>query len=478
MDDFALLDGIAQAELVRRGAVHPLELVDAAIARIERLNPSLGAVITPLFEQARAQAASAYLPDGPFRGVPFVLKDWFCHTAGDPYYEGFPILRRLGWRESHDTYLASRFLEAGLIVVGKTNIGSFVPSKTREFPTSCNPWDIARSPGASSGGTAAAVASGMVPFGHGNDGFGSIRIPASACGLVGLKASRGRISFGPARSPGLLGNIVEGVLTHSVRDAAAMLDVMAGQMPGDLFVAPPPHRPYLKEVGAPVDQLRIGLLTKDLVLQAPVADECVQAVQQVGHLLESLGHIVTESYPPALTGPTGLGEALRIVAASGTAANVDVWGERVGKQLTPNDVDPEVWERAELGRTYSAVQVHLAAQRLVAGVMRAPEWWASGYDLLVTPTMQQLPPRFADITEDMVGRVFGLFAMPWSVTGQPAICLPLYSSTDSLPIGIQFVADYGHEDLLIRVASQLEAALPWADRLPPLHASHVSRQMG
>lgn len=473
-DEYAELDAVAQAELVRRGEVPPIELVDAAIARIERLNPMLDAVITPLFEQARAQAASPRLPDGPFRGVPFLLKDWFCHTAGDPYYEGMPVLRERGWRARHDTYLAARFRAAGLVFLGKTNIGSYTRSRTPGFPTTRNPWDPERPPAGSSGGSAAAVASGMVPAAHGNDGTGSLRVPASACGLVSLKASRGRISFGPpdpTRSPGLLGHIVEGVLTRSVRDTAAFLDVMAGPMPGDLWAAPPPARPYREEVAAPPGRLRVGLLTRDLILEAPVGHDCIRVVRESGELLEMLGHTVEEdAYPSSLTGPTGLGEALRIVTASGAAATLDAWAERIGRPLAPEDVDPGTWARAELGRGFDAVRVHAAVRRLMSGVMRAPEWWASGYDLLVTPTVQQPTPRFEDLTEERVGTVFGLFTMPWSVTGQPAISLPLGRSGDGLPIGVQFVADYAREDLLIRVASQLEEARPWSGLVPPIHA--------
>ena len=468
-DGYASLDATAQAELVRRGEVRPIELVDAAIARIERLNPTLDAVITPLFDQARRQAASPQLPDGPFRGVPFLLKDWFCHTAGDPYSEGLPVLRALGWRAEHDTYLAAKFRAAGFVFLGKTNVGSYTESRTPAFPTTRNPWDPARPPAGSSGGSAAAVASGMVPIAHGNDGTGSIRIPASACGLVGLKPSRGRISFGPARLPGLLGNIAEGVLTRSVRDTAAVLDAVAGPMPGDLFVAPPPSRPYRAEVGSPPGRLRVGLLTQDLILGLPVGDECVTAAGETGRLLESLGHSVEASFPPALAGPTGLGLALRIVSASGTAATLDAWGARLGRPLGPEDVESGTWAFGELGRTYGAVQVQEAAQRLVAGVMRAPEWWTAGFDLLVTPTVQQPTPTFAGFTDDQIGRVFGLFAMPWSITGQPAISLPLHWSNDGLPIGVQLVADYGREDVLIRVASQLEAARPWSQRRPAIH---------
>jgi amidase len=471
MDEFAALDATAQAELVRRGDVAPLDLVDAAIARIQRLNPLLNAVITPLFEQARAQAAAATLPDGPFRGVPLLLKDFLCHTAGDPYYEGMRFLRDLDWRETHDTYLAAKLRAAGFIFVGKTNLPELAALATTEstaFGPTYNPWDRTRSPGGSSGGSAAAVAAGLVPVAHANDGTGSIRIPASACGLVGLKPSRGRTSIGPARSPGLLGNIVEHVLTRSVRDTAAILDAIAGPMPGDLFVAPPPRHPYREDVNVTPKRLRVGLLVQDLVLEQPVGSECVAAVHATGRLLESLGHTVEESFPPALTGPTGLGEALGIISASNLAARLDHWSARTERTIGPDDVEPHIWARAKWGRRFSAVQVHAAVQRLVAGVMRVPEWWATGFDLLITPTMQQPPPKIAEFSLEQQGPVFGLFAMPYSITGQPAISLPLHWSAEGLPIGVQLVADYGREDLLIQVAAQLEQVQPWAARWPSL----------
>ena len=483
IDEFGALDATAQADLVRRGDVQPIDLIEAAIARIEHLNPRLNAVITPLFEKARTQALysealytkalyskalSPHLPAQPFRGVPLLIKDFLCHTADDPYYEGMQFLMNLHWRETSDTYLAARFRAAGFIILGKTNTPELAGppvTEPRAFGPTHNPWGLLYSSGGSSGGSAAAVASGMVPVAHGNDGFGSLRIPASACGLVGLKPSRGRTSFGPARAPGLLGNVVEHVLTRTVRDTAAVLDAVAGPMPGDLYVAPPPARPYREEVGADAGHLRVGLLLHDPFLSLPIHPDCLAAVRKTGQLLESLGHHVDISHPSALEGPTGLGEALGILSSSSTAARLDMWSERTGHTIGPDDVEPSTWARAEQGRRYSAVQIHWAVQRLQAGICRCPEWWAAGHDLLVTPTMQGPPPRVG-LANEKLREAFGLFTMPWSVTGQPAISLPLYWSDEGLPIGVQLVADYGREDILIRVAAQLEEAQPWARRWP------------
>lgn len=481
LSEFPALDATAQAELVRRGEVAPIELVEAAIARIEQLNPQLNAVITPLFNQARTQATDSRLPDGPFRGVPLLVKDYYCEIAGTPYYEGLRFLRDLAWQSAHDTNLGAKFRAAGFVFLGKTNLPELAlgaVTDSQAFGASRNPFDLARTTGGSSGGSAAAVASGMVAVAHGNDGTGSIRVPASCCGLVGLKPSRGRISPGPARSGGLFGSISEFVLTRSVRDAAAILDAVAGAMPGDLFVAPPPQRPYRQEVGRDPGRLRVGLMLHDAALAQlktiepdipDVHPECVAAVQETGTLLESLGHDVEEAYPPQLEGPTGLGPALGIISASALAAHLDAWSTRTGRTIGRDDVEPTTWARAEEGRRYTAVEIHAAYQRLVAGVCRVPEWWAQGFDLLVTPTIAQPPPELEKVETasrmELTG-MFGLLTMPYNFTGQPAISLPLHWSDGGLPIGVQLVADYGREDLLIRVASQLEAVRPWIDHYP------------
>src|SRR5207244_2860751 len=264
-DDLALLDATAQAELVRQRRVTPRELVDAAIARIERVNPKLNAVISQRFEKARAEAAAPDLPDGPFRGVPFLLKDLICHSAGDPYHAGMRLLRELGWVERYDTHLAARFRAAGFVCLGRTNVPELGPAPTTEplaYGPTRNPWDTGRSPGGSSGGSAAAVAAGLVPVAHANDGGGSIRIPASACGLVGLKPTRGRTSLGPDTGESWAGAVAEHVVTRSVRDTAALLDAVAGPMPGDPYFAPPPARPFAAEVGLDPGRLRIGVLAR------------------------------------------------------------------------------------------------------------------------------------------------------------------------------------------------------------------------
>src|SRR5947207_3602120 len=302
-DELAFLDATAQADLVRRGKASATELVDAAISRIERVNGELNAVIMPLFDKARALAASRELPDGPFRGVPFLVKDIFCHTAGDPYHGGMKLLRRLGWTEKADTHLGQKFRAAGLVFVGRTNVpelGSLPTTEPDAYGPTRNPWDTARSSGGSSGGAAAAVAAGLVPAAHANDGGGSIRIPASECGLVGLKPSRGRVSFGPDLGEPIAGLAHEGVVTRSVRDTAALLDILAGYEPGDPHTAPPPLRPYAQEVGTDPGKLRIGILVRLPGETAPTHPDCRAAAESAARLLESLGHTVEPSHPAAL----------------------------------------------------------------------------------------------------------------------------------------------------------------------------------
>src|SRR5437588_420286 len=298
-------DATGLASLVRAGDVTPVELVEAAINRIETVDPQLNAVIHRRFDRARDEAARMVPGSAPFAGVPFLVKDIACHQAGEPFHEGMRFLRDRHWRAASDSHLAARFRAAGLITVGRTNapeLGIVPTTEPDAYGATRNPWDRARSPGGSSGGSAAAVAAGLVPAAHANDGGGSIRIPASACGVVGLKPSRGRTSLGPDASFTAL-VVCEHVVCRTVRDCAAFLDAVAGPMPGDPYVAPPPVRPYRQEVGADPGRLRVGLLTAAPGGLAVVAPECVTAAEDAARLLESLGHEVEVSHPAALDRP-------------------------------------------------------------------------------------------------------------------------------------------------------------------------------
>jgi amidase len=475
-DELASLDATATAELIRAGKLSPREAVDAAIARVERLNPKLNAVIFPLFDTARARAASPELRDGPFRGVPILLKDLLCYTAGDPHHMGARPLRDAGFVAPHDAYLAERFAAAGFIPVGRTNvpeIGTLPTTESDAYGAARNPWDPERSTGGSSGGSAAGVASGMVPVAHANDGGGSIRIPASECGVVGLKPSRGRTSFGPDMGELIGGLVCEGVVTRSVRDTAAILDAIAGPMPGDPYTAPPPSRPYRNEVGAPPGELRIGILTRPPGEMFTTHIECIKGAENTGRLLESLGHRVEASHPGALD-EIEVGQHFSMMYATGTAHMLDMLALLTGRQIGPGDVDPLNWALAEMGRMCSAAQYLATLDWIHAYTRRVAAWWAKGFDLLLTPTLPEPPPLLGTfkpsasdpVSAGMRASQFAAFTSPFNMTGQPAISLPLHATPEGLPVGVQLVAAYGREDVLLRVAAQLEAARPWADRRP------------
>lgn len=479
-DELARLDAVAQAERVRRGDVTPRELVDAAIARIETRNPQINAVITPLFERAREEAGSANLPDGPFRGVPFLLKDFGCHTAGDPYHQGSRFLKDLGWTAAEDTYMAAKLRQAGFVFLGKTNTPEFATLPTTEpaaYGPSRNPWNTNHSTGGSSGGAGAAVAAGFVPAAHANDGGGSTRIPASECGLVGLKATRGRTSLGPEYGEVWQGLVNEHVVTRSVRDTAAILDVVAGPMPGDPYAAVPPARPFLQEVGAAPGRLKIGLLADVPGHTVPLHTDCAAAVIETGRLLNELGHTVEESYPGALDDEVERRRHVWALLTSAIAAHVEALHRQTGGNVARHDLEPNTWAMVEIGRSRTARRYIEAIEWLHADTRRIAAWWHDdgGFDLLLTPTIAEPPPRLGEFTsppDDPLAAArrsvaFMPFTVPFNVTGQPAVSLPLSWNAEGLPIGVQLVAAAGRENVLFRVAAQLEAARPWADRWPP-----------
>jgi amidase len=480
-DDLARLDATAHADLVRSGEASPAELVDAAIERVEALNPELNAVIHPLYDEARA-AASADLPDGPFKGVPFLLKDLGAALAGQPLHMGMRALKEVGFRAPIDTYLGERFRDAGFVTIGKTNLPELGILPTTEpvaYGPSRNPWDLERSTGGSSGGSAAAVAAGIVPVAHANDGGGSIRIPASECGLVGLKPTRQRISEGPLIGDNMSGLTAELVVSRSVRDTAAILDAVEGPAPGDPYVAAPPARPYRDELEADPGQLRIGLITE------PVADETpqqavVDAARDAAELCESLGHRIEEVDMTPLA-EVDVVPTFMTRWASGQAAILAQLSLVIGRELGRDDVEPLTWALAEMGRKISAadylgaVGQHQLLTRMVVGLHDA-------HDLILTPTLGEVPPPLGSFDDsgpdplDAIRRagLTAAFTALVNVTGQPAISLPLHWSEEGLPIGTQLIAAPGREDLLIRVAAQLEAARPWADRVPPVFAAAVA----
>jgi amidase len=479
-DDLATMDATAQAELIRSGEASPVELIDAAIERIEALNGELNAVIHPLFERAREQAAAG-VPEGPFQGVPMLHKDLGAHFAGEPYNEGIKHLRDLGWSERRDTWLAARWRDAGLVSCGKTNtpeLGILPTTEPEAHGPSRNPWDTSRSTGGSSGGSGAAVAAGMVPVAHANDGGGSIRIPASMCGLVGLKPSRARTTLGPDLGEPSSGFVVEHVVTRSVRDSAAILDATHGAGPGDPYVAPPPERPYLDELTTDPGKLRIGIMTAAPAEQFEVHPDCVAAAEGAGELLESLGHAIEVSHPEALDDADYIDRFIARWCVA-IASNLDYWSLKSGKPLTADGVEPGTWALGEIGRSVRATDLLGIIAYQQGSARMAAGWWEAGFDLLLTPTLGEPPPPLGsfgfdpDEPDGFLRRAAPTagFTAYWNATGQPAISLPLHWSDDGLPIGVQLVGAYGDEGLLLRVASQLEQARPWADRRPPVFAA-------
>jgi amidase len=472
--DTTWLDATAQAELVRRGQASPAELVDAAIGRIEAVNPQLDAVIRTRFDRARAEAAGD-LPDGPFRGVPILFKDLGCEIEGEATAYGVGPMRDVPWPVT--SYLAEAFRAAGFVALGRTNVpemGTTVTTEARSFPAARNPWDPGRSAGGSSGGSAAAVASGMVPAAHGNDGGGSIRIPSSECGLVGLKPTRARVSQGPRVGEAWAGGTIDGVLTRTVRDAAGILDVISTSKPGDPYYAPPLPRPLRDEVGADPGRLRVGVLDRpggEGYLDDP---QCRAAVAGTARLLEKLGHEVSESAPEAMFDELFSGHFGTIIAAD-TEATFRAFEAMLGRPITEDEIEPRNAVYRQLGAAQDAVTYLQSRVWIGMWARRMAQWWTS-HDLLLTPTLGAPPPELGWFTaegpEQEGWRVVSFipYTAQFNMTGQPAVSLPMHWTPGGLPVGVQLVAAYGREDLLIRVASQLEQAAPWHERRPQVQA--------
>lgn len=482
-DDLTDLDATAQAALVRSGKASPAELVDAAIERIERIDPELGAVVLPRFDAARAEAR-ADLPDGPFRGVPFLTKDLRCPTEGEPQTDGMRFAKDADFRATYTSDLAARFRSAGLVNLGRTNspeLGLVPTTEPEAWGPTRNPWDPTRSPGGSSGGSAAAVAAGLVACAHASDGGGSIRIPGSACGLPGLKTSRGLVPVGPHASELTSFLSVQFVLTRSVRDAAALLDAVAGPVPGAPIVAPRTGSSFVEAARTAPPALRIGMMDT-APRGGPVHDECRAATAATARLLESLGHSVEPSHPSAFDDPDraqDFGSVWGVIAA----ASLGAWGDAVGRPVTEDDVEPATWALALRGRDATALDYLTAVGSVSDWSRQMADWWephdgSRGFDLLLTPTLAEPPAplgTFASAAGDpwaglLRAGPYTPFTGAFNMTGQPAISLPLHTSADGLPIGVQLVAAYGRDDLLLSVAAQLEDAAPWADRRPRVHA--------
>jgi amidase len=482
-DELASLDATSQADLVRSGQASALELVDAAIARYERHNGVLNAVIHPCLERARERARtlqrhSSHSGLAPFAGVPMVMKDIGGTETGEPYHAGMKLLKAASYTESFDSYFTQKLRAAGFISIGRTNLPELAILPTTEpesYGATRNPYDTRFSAGGSSGGSAAAVAAGIVPVAHASDGGGSIRGPASICGLVGLKPTRARCSFGPGNGERWSGLSAEFMLTRSVRDCAALLDILSGAMPGDPYSAPAPHRPYIQEVGAQPGALRIGVM-RVAPRGGAVHEDCVAAVDAMAKTLEGLGHQLVEAHPPALD-EAEAGIHWFTIVAGNVARTLASFGQKVGREVTADDAEPLTWALAEIGRTMTAPQWLATIEYMHGYGRRLRSFWdADGYDLLLTPVQALPPPQLGYISstpEEPLRAIlrappYGTFTLPMNLSGQPAIALPTHHTADGLPIGTQLVAGYGREDILLRVAAQVEVARPWHQHRPAI----------
>ena len=470
MEQLMRMSAVEQARLIRAGEVSAAEMVEASIAAIERLNPRINAVVLPLFERARKSLATLD-PCAPFAGVPLLLKDFLAEYAGTRLTDGSRFL--LDYVSTQDIELVARYRRAGFVIVGKTNTPEFASKPTTEpelFGKTGNPWNPAYSAGGSSGGSAAAVAAGMAAVAHANDGGGSIRCPASWCGVVGLKPTRGRNPLGPAFGDMGAGLISEHVVTHTVLDSAAILDCTAGADPGAPYFPPPPARPFAEEVGIAPGRLRIAYSTTP-VAPAPVHDECRRAAIEAARRCEVLGHHVEEA-SPQVSGEH-FTEVFTTLWLGMVAWAIRDWARRTGREPRAEDFEAHTWKMFTLDGARRPSDLFLAIQDMQRMAREIAPFF-DRYDVWLTPTTTQPPqpngwfdfdPDHPRQATQRIGDVPKFTAIA-NMTGQPAISLPLHWTPDGLPVGVQLVGRYADEATILRLAAQLEADAPWRHRLP------------
>jgi amidase len=462
------------ARLVKQKQVKPIELVEAAIDRIERLNSALNTVVTPMYEQAR-EAATGKVAEGPFAGVPFLLKDLGAPFAGVRMTMGSAFMRN--FVSNHDSELVVRLKRAGLIIVGKTNtpeLGILPTTEPLLFGPTRNPWDVHRTPGGSSGGSAAAVAARLVPMAHGNDGGGSIRIPASCCGLFGLKPTRARNPLGPDFGDIFSGLVADHAVARSVRDSAALLDATAGPDVGDPYWAPPPARPFIQEVGADPGRLRIAF-TVTSPTGAIIHADCTNAVRDAATLCADLGHEVVEMRPE-VNGEL-VTQSFMVLWSAGCAWTMDGLKLATGQNPSKDQFEPLTWALYEMGRQQSASS-YLLSLSFLQKVARDIARFFLKYDIWLTPTLGEPPVPLGTFDSPpgnpfqalLRAQAFVPFTPICNATGQPAMSVPLYWNAEGLPVGVHFVGRFGDEATLFRLAAQLESARPWSNHCPPVSA--------
>jgi Asp-tRNA(Asn)/Glu-tRNA(Gln) amidotransferase A subunit family amidase len=464
-------DALGLAALVRRREVRAEELLEAAVARVEARNPTVNAVVMKLYDYGR-QAIAAGLPDGLFTGVPFLLKDLSASLAGVPTTRACRFFADAVPAE--DSEQVKRLKRAGLVIFGKTNtceLGLSLTCEPQFYGPTRNPWDLMRLSGGSSGGAAAAVGARMLPLAHGSDGFGSIRVPAACCGVVGLKPTRGRNTMAPYAGEGLGGLSTEHALSLTVRDSAALLDATAGLGPGDPYTVPPPARPFLEACGTAPGSLRIAFTTTT-PNGAPVAPEYVAILEDAAQLCATLGHRV-EAADPAIDRAAVIPTFLTLMAAN-TAVNLSSH-PTTGRAARQDEVEKVTWASAHMATRISSPD-YVRATQTAHRLGRQMAAFHTQYDVLLTPALAMLPPPLGwidmmlDDVEEYWRRVFTFspFTVWFNLTGQPAMVLPLGQAANGLPLAVQLVARYGDEATLFRLATQIEQARPWFDRKPAL----------
>ena len=471
MDDFAEYDALGLARLVRERRASPTELLDTAIARSERLNPRFNFIAQEHYDFAR-KAIAAGLPQGPFTGVPWLLKDLHTFLKGELTEGGSRFYK--GYRAEVTSELATRYMQAGFVIFGKTTTPEFGLTGTTESTlrgATRNPWDPEHIAGGSSGGAAAAVASGVIPAAHASDGGGSIRIPASCCGLFGMKPSRGRVPMGPLRTEGWGGLSTHHAVTRSVRDSAAILDATHGVEPGARYGAPCPEGTFLENVKRDPGSLRVALMLAPFA-GSPVDPQCLAAARDAARLCESLGHKVEEAAPDVDAAEMGFA-SFAIIGPS-IAADVEDRAKLLGIEAGPDVLEPVTLGMVEYGKTFTARDMARATNTLQEIAIRMGRFMQD-YDLIVTPTLAEPPVEIGEIgltprisLQEWGERLaaFSPFTQIANMTGQPAMSLPLSMSDEGLPIGVQFIGRYGEEDLMFRLAGQIERAAPWGKRRP------------
>ncbi len=468
-DEYSDLDATALADLVADGEVTPAELLDTAIAATEAGNPALNFIAQPLFDRARARAAQPF--SGPFAGVPFLVKDLHMHIAGERSGEGSRLFD--GYVADHNSTLFTRFAAAGFNTFGKTTSPEFgltVTTESRAYGLTRNPWRHDRSAGGSSGGAAAAVAARVVPIAHASDGGGSIRCPAAACGLFGLKPSRGRVPIGPRATEGWFGLTVNHVVTRSVRDLAAVLDAVHGAEAGSRYVAPTPARSFVEALRPEGPRLRVALMLAPIT-GVPVDPQVIAATRDAARLLESLGHHVEEAAPSL--DATALNTAMTATVGASTAYEVASRLRALGRSDAGDDIEtvPQMW--VHIGNRTTAVELAAANFAFQTGAIALAQFMER-FDIILSPVFAQpviglgtidlSPADISQWTAAITG--YSPFTALANWTGVPAMSLPLAHDRDGLPIGIMATGRYGAEALLIRLAAEIEAAAPWEGRRP------------